>query len=130
MKYLNILKEDMEAPKKREALERSKSASESEEADSDGDESQEHGPGTPLITKEMRALTAEPNMGYEKFSTDPFGKKEAARLEKKKKEYLALLAEEQMLKRARAESPSSSSNGESVDWSEVSDPGKERQVLM
>lgn len=74
----------------------------------------------------MRQLTAEPNMSYEKFSTDPFGKKEAAKAEKKRKEHLAQIAELQMLQRARAEESSSDSVAESIDWSEVSDPGKEK----
>lgn len=97
MKYLNILREDMEYQKKKAAQERKKDASHSSDSEfdsNDGDDTFDQGPGTPLITKEMKQLTSDPNMSYEKFSTDPFGKKEAAKIEKKKKEYLAHIATE------------------------------------
>lgn len=32
------------------------------------------GKDTPLISAETKMLTADPNMSYEKFKTDPFGR--------------------------------------------------------
>ena len=76
---MSIMKENEEIKKRRAENEKlireamGSASSDDEPMVVDQDEILE-GKDTPLISAETKMLTADPNMSYEKFKTDPFGR--------------------------------------------------------